>query len=92
MAAGYNEPDLKPILFLALLCLPALASDWLVVAPKEHALVQRSADGRQVTMTNGLIRRVWRLDPAAATVAFDNLMTGASLIRGVKPEAELDLE
>jgi hypothetical protein len=92
MAAGYNEPDLKPILFLALLCLPALASDWLVVAPKEHALVQRSADGRQVTMTNGLIRRVWRLDPAAATVAFDNLMTGASLIRGVKPEAELDLD
>ena len=43
-------------------------------------------------MTNGLIRRVWRLDPDAATVAFDNLMTGESLIRGVKPEAELVLD
>ncbi len=43
-------------------------------------------------MANGLIRRVWRLEPAAATVAFDDLMTGASLVRGVKPEAELELD
>lgn len=43
-------------------------------------------------MTNGLIRRVWRLTPDAATVAFDDMMTGASLIRGVRPEAELELD
>ena len=59
--------------------------------PKEETAIKRSADGREVTMTNGLIRRVWRLKPDAATVAFDDLMTGASLIRGVKPEAELEL-
>lgn len=67
-------------------------ADWLIQAPKERSTVRRSADGRQVTMTNGLIRRVWRLDPAAASVAFDDLTTGASLIRGVKPEAELVLD
>lgn len=77
---------------LLFLSMSAFAADWLVVAPKERSTVQRSADGRQVTMQNGLIRRVWRLDPAAATVAFDDLMTGASLIRGVKPEAELTLD
>jgi hypothetical protein len=80
----------RPFLLL-LLCIPAPGADWLVVAPKDRSTVQRSADNREVTMANGLIRRVWRLDPAAATVAFDDLMTGASLIRGVKPEGELEL-
>jgi hypothetical protein len=81
----------RPFLLLSL-CISALGADWLVVAPKDRSTVQRSADNRQVTMSNGLIRRVWRLDPAAATVAFDDLMTTASLIRGVKPEGELELD
>ncbi|MDE3165720.1 MAG: alpha-galactosidase [Acidobacteriota bacterium] len=83
---------MKPIVLLMLVALPAPAADWLVAAPKERAAVGRSADGREVTMSNGLIRRVWRLKPDAATVAFDNLMTGASLLRGVKPEGELELD
>ncbi len=76
----------------ALLTASAFGGDWLVTPPREKAKVTRSADGREVTLANGLIRRVWRLEPDAATVAFDDLMTGASLIRGVKPEAELELE
>ncbi|UCD49495.1 MAG: hypothetical protein JSW27_18430, partial [Phycisphaerales bacterium] len=43
-------------------------------------------------MDNGLIRRTFRLAPNAATVAFDNLMTGESMLRGVKPEARLTIE
>jgi hypothetical protein len=43
-------------------------------------------------MTNGLVRRTWRVAPNAATVGFDNLMTGAAVIRGVKPEAILELD
>jgi hypothetical protein len=43
-------------------------------------------------MTNGLIRRTWRLRPNAATVGFDNLMTGASILRAVKPEAYVKLD
>ena len=81
----------RPLLLL-LFCTPALCADWLVVAPKEHSTVHRSADNREVIMANGLIRRVWRLAPAAATVAFDDLTTGASLLRGVKPEGELELD
>ncbi len=83
---------MKPIVLLMLVALPAPGADWLVAAPKERAAVERSAEGREVTMSNGLIRRVWRLQPDAATVAFDNLMTGASLLRGVKPEGELELD
>jgi len=81
---------LKHAVAFSFLCASALDADWLVTAPREHARVERSPGG--VTMANGLIRRVWRLDPAAATVAFDDLMTGASLLRGVKPEAELELD
>jgi hypothetical protein len=37
------------------------------------------------------IRRSFRLTPNGATVGFDNLMTGTSVIRGVKPEATLTI-
>ena len=44
-------------------------------------------------LINGLIRRVFRVAPNAAAVAFDNLMPGGgSLLRGVKPEARLRLD
>ena len=42
-------------------------------------------------MENGLIRRIWRLSPNAATVRFDNLMTDESLLRGVKPEVMVEM-
>ena len=47
---------------------------------------------KEVTMTNGLISRRFRLLPDAATVGFDNLMTGSAILRGVKPEAILELD
>ena len=67
-------------------------NDWLVTPLKQPATAQPSADGREVVLSNGLIRRVFRTAPNLATVAYDNLMTGASIIRGVKPEAVLDLD
>ena len=51
-----------------------------------------SHDGREVELNNGLLRRVIRLQPSAATIALDNLVSGESLLRGVKPEAVLELD
>jgi len=65
--------------------------DWLVVPVERKTGVYRSGP-KEITMTNGLIRRTWRVAPNAATVGFDNLMTGAAVIRGVKPEAILELD
>jgi hypothetical protein len=56
------------------------------------ARVARDTNGREITLSNGLLRRVFRLVPNGATVALDNLMTGASLLRGVKPEATLTID
>jgi len=66
--------------------------DWLVHDIEQEAAVYRSEDGTELILSNGLIRRRFRLAPNAATVGLDNLMTGDSVIRGVKPEAVIDLD
>ena len=66
--------------------------DWLVTPAKRSAGVYRTSDSKEIVMNNGLISRTWRLAPNAATVAFHNLMTDQSIIRGVKPEAMLELD
>ena len=67
-------------------------SDWLVSGIAAHAILCRGAHPNEIEMSNGLIRRAWRLAPDAATVAFDNLNNGAALLRGVKPEAAITLD
>ncbi|MBM3290903.1 MAG: hypothetical protein FJY92_12195, partial [Candidatus Hydrogenedentes bacterium] len=66
--------------------------DWLIAAPGAKAGVYRGENANEIVMTNGLVRRVWRIMPNAATVAYDNLMTGASIIRGIKPEAVVAID
>ena len=68
-----------------------LHTDWLVKPFEQPAGIYRTPRKNEIAMTNGLIRRTWRLLPNAATVGFDNLMTGASILRGVKPEAYVEL-
>ena len=70
----------------------APSSDWLVDPAPFVSKVTPSADGREVELNNGLVRRVLRLKPNAATVDFDNLMTGESLLRAVRPEARVELD
>ena len=67
-------------------------ADWLVTPLRTPVAVQKSQDNREIVMDNGLIRRTFRLQPNAATVGLDNLMTGQSMLRGVKPEARLTID
>ena len=68
-----------------------LPVDWLIDGSSYKAQVVRSSNGQEVALTNGLVRRVFRLAPNAATVALDNLMTGESVLRAVRPEAMVTL-
>jgi len=70
----------------------SVEADWLVSPMKRPTVVCRGNANNEIVMTNGLISRTWRLQPNAATVACDNLMTRASLVRGVKPEAVVELD
>ena len=67
-------------------------ADWLVTPVDEPVTVEERLDGREIILSNGLISRTFRLSPNAATVGYDNLMTGESIIRGIKPEAIVVLD
>lgn len=67
-------------------------TDYLIDAKPFRATVTRDDAGRTITMQNGLIRRVWRVAPGGACVAFDNLMTGQAMLRSVRPEARVTID
>jgi hypothetical protein len=65
----------------------AAGGDWLVDGTPYVATAAVSGDAKRVELANGLLHRSIVLLPNAATVAFDNLMTGQSELRSVRPEA-----
>jgi len=71
---------------------PAPLQDWLVVEGGWTARVEQDSAAHRVALDNGLIRREFLLRPDAATIAFDNLMTGDSMLRAPKPEARVTLD
>jgi len=66
--------------------------DWLLDGTPYEARVCRTGRADEIVLTNGLISRRFRLWPNGATVGLDNHMTGASMLRGVKPEGRLVLD
>jgi hypothetical protein len=80
------------ILALAIFLPPAgHAADWLVDPTPFKAAVGLSPDQQSLTLSNGLLRRTIRLTPNAATVEYDNPATGQTILRAVKPEAEVTI-
>jgi hypothetical protein len=69
-----------------------LKQDWLINSQSFIAQVEHREVDRELVLTNGLIQRAIRLAPNAATIRFDNLMTGESLLRGLKPEALVTID
>lgn len=65
-------------------------NDWLVQPFPQPASVAET--DQQLILENGLIRRVFRTAPNFATVEYTNQITGASLLRGIKPEAILTID
>ncbi len=66
-------------------------ADWLIDSSSFTARVGRLGDNK-LALDNSLVRRVFCLAPNAATVALDSLVTGQSLLRGVKPEAIVTID
>lgn len=79
-----------PILLALLLglssALAAPSPDWLIDPTPFKARVNKSKDGHELELNNGLLRRVIRIEPNAATDTLDNLSSGRSLLCGVPPE------
>ncbi|MCU0713171.1 MAG: hypothetical protein MUC43_14015, partial [Pirellula sp.] len=69
-----------------------LKDDWLINGEPFIAQVRHDETNKELVLDNGLIRRSLKLAPNAATVRFENLMTGESLLRGIKPEAVVTID
>ena len=75
---------------MAIFALPASANDWLIdPSPYRAAL---STNAHSITLENGLVRRVLRLTPDAATVSLKLLTDGTEFVRAVRPEAVIELD
>lgn len=62
-------------------------SDWLITPPQQKAAVYRSADGKDVILYNGLVKRSFRIVPNIACIDFRNMSSGQQLLRAIRPEA-----
>lgn len=85
-----SRPNVRLMIAMLFAAGAAAGADWLVSGTAQHAESTRS--GRDLTLSNGLVERSWRLEPNAATVRYDNRITGQSMLRGVKPEAAVELD
>lgn len=61
--------------------------DWLVTPIAQKAEV--ITEGKNVILYNGLVKRVFRIEPNVACIDYKNLSNGQQLLRGVKPEARI---
>ncbi len=80
------------LLFVCNSTFPQVANerkDWLLDNSGYTASVIQKGD--VVIIDNGLINRTIRITPNAATIEFKNLTTSESLLRSIKPEAEVSI-
>ncbi len=67
------------------------ANDWLVKPTLQKANVYSSADGKDIILYNGLVKRAFRISPNVACIDYKNMLNGQQLLRAVKPEAQVSI-
>ncbi len=68
----------------------AVQEDWLVEKVNSTASLYQDKFGNLV-LSNGLISRVFMLRPNVASIELQNLCSGESFLRAIKPEAEISI-
>lgn len=63
--------------------------DWLI--DNTSFIAEISKNNQDIILSNGLIYRKIRISPNAATIEFKNSITGETMLRSIKPEAEITL-
>jgi outer membrane biogenesis lipoprotein LolB len=67
-------------------------SDWLIDNSSCQSGITVSPDGKDLTLSNGLVSRVFRISPNQATVALHQLSTGQNYVRATRPEGMLVID
>jgi len=68
------------------------SNDWLVNGKGNTANIKMADNGKDLVMTNGLVKRIFRTTPNVACTGYENLGNGQQLLRAVKPEAVLTID
>lgn len=92
MGFFHSKNSILAIVIILTCPVPAHPSDWLIDGSSYSSEINIVRNGKCIEITNGLIRRTILLSPNAATIALDNLMTGQSELRAVRPEAVIVLD
>lgn len=69
----------------------AAKGDWLLGNTIAITRIFKSADGRDLIITNGLVSRQFRVQPYMACFGFRNLITGKEMLRSIEPEAVAEI-
>ena len=70
----------------------AYEGDWLIKPPQTRSAVSRSADGKRVTIANGLVSRTFYLGDNLATTSLRQEQTGEEYVRATSPEATVTID
>ncbi|MFN8139939.1 MAG: hypothetical protein U0R49_09100 [Fimbriimonadales bacterium] len=65
--------------------------DWLIARSSMRSGVFRSADGNEIILANGLLKRSFWVSGGFATISFENLRTGEQLCRAASPEGWVEI-
>ncbi len=65
--------------------------DWLIKPVAEKAGVFTESGGKDIILYNGLVKRVFRLQPNVACIDYKNMANGQQLLRSVKPEGRVTI-
>jgi len=66
--------------------------DWLINNKGYVASINKSENGKDLILSNGLLKRVFRIQPNIACISYENLSSGQQLLRNIKPEAVLIID
>lgn len=66
--------------------------DWLLNATNYNASISKVNNEKDIILTNGLVRRIFRVTPNVACTGYENLISGQQLLRAVKPEAIVEID
>jgi 2-isopropylmalate synthase len=65
-------------------------ADWLINSDSAFATLYQD-DKENLVFSNGLVSRTFSVAPDVATIGFDNLVSGESILRSVRQEAEVTI-
>ena len=67
-------------------------TDWLIDNSGYKSRIDVINDGKDLIVTNGLVKRTFRMKPNVACIGYENLVNYQQLLRAVEPEAELIID